>query len=1167
MELFSASSFSKTVKDNTRLFQGLLPELIKKLILNSCSDLNQIRLPGKDDVWAPGFDGIVENTKKTLYVCAGRSVWEFGTTSNTLEKINADYEKRTKDSLGIEKCSTEFYLVVPYIWAFNNQGCSISKWEKNHQDSWKGVHIYDASIIVDWINSEPAVCAWLLEQIADEKHMDFSTVSTAWECFSSKTEPHFSSSLFLNGRDNEIDKLFAIWDNSIIRIKADTTIDAYGFCLSAILKDHFLSNTVIVINDSLTYKKLSAECKGKVFLLICRLDCDIISGNKTILCFNKEDLSIKGDIELKPLSKSLFETALKDMKLPDEQVYALYKQTHGNLLSFVRRFPGNAIDCCPKWATLNRIELLIPLLFLRNIDASNTNDQKLVSFLANESFDFVFQKYDMWANLEDTPVKVVESHYILINFEEAWEVFHLTSNAPSFTRFIQVIQAIVTPEKNQLPGVEGLQSDYKIEKHLHSMILNLVCFSNADDSGKCDSVIHSLLNSYSFPFILLEHLPLLVEVSPTTVMDFFKKDINDDQGVVIKCFFDTVYTRFYTDILSALDQLTLYDETRLFACDCLWQLCLLTRNNQFAYSNTPRESLMNALCLWNPHTLFTVKEKGEILKRYLSINEEYAVDFITDLLLKRTVMSGSYEGIKTNPRTDIFVKDYHDTTNELASLIFKKHIENHYIKGIKKLLREYYRFYVETIEYAANLFNKDKYVFEELVSLNYDCRQMAFNAIKEKELNPYSSVLKKWINITTPSDIIGENGWCFHVYYSHLFFDDDQDSSLNLDSVNDRRAAVLTDLSKKCLPEDLVRLVTCTTDEYQMGVFFARHLNPDLAFAFAKQAFAEKKKNILYGILNETSKKTCILILNDLSKEEQCEALSNLTRKDFFDWLDTPEKEHSFWPHQRMYVYDELVYRKLLKYNPSNLLDYYIFISQDSLLINMERIEEIINTINARGLLCNDQRVIHAFDELSSKMDKEGYYSESLASECSQLYEKGYFRKLPVILQKYYFLHPDILCVQLIKSKDRFCSLSAFEYLLPDYAFSNYPSFAFFVDCFMEKSKTDRMFLYFLGIILGKTKDDEDGCFPHGFVRDALEKYAETDLRHEVLNGKLNARGCHPVDDGTSELELAKKYKCFAKSLEIRYPETAHLLRELSEHYVMSGKQDRLISELGWEAF
>ena len=104
-------------------------------------------------------------------------------------------------------------------------------------------------------------------------------------------------------------------------------------------------------------------------------------------------------------------------------------------------------------------------------------------------------------------------------------------------------------------------------------------------------------------------------------------------------------------------------------------------------------------------------------------------------------------------------------------------------------------------------------------------------------------------------------------------------------------------------------------------------------------------------------------------------------------------------------------------------------------------------------------------------------------------------------------------------------------------------------------------------LILGKTKDDEDGCFPHGFVRDALEKYAETDLRHEVLIGKLNARGCHPVDDGTSELELAKKYKCFAKSLEIRHPETAHLLRELSERYVMSGKQDRLISELGWEAF
>ena len=71
MEIFSGSWFASIVKEQKVQFQELLPELIKKLILNTCSDLNQIRLPGKDDVWAPGFDGIVSNDEKNLFVCEG----------------------------------------------------------------------------------------------------------------------------------------------------------------------------------------------------------------------------------------------------------------------------------------------------------------------------------------------------------------------------------------------------------------------------------------------------------------------------------------------------------------------------------------------------------------------------------------------------------------------------------------------------------------------------------------------------------------------------------------------------------------------------------------------------------------------------------------------------------------------------------------------------------------------------------------------------------------------------------------------------------------------------------------------------------------------------------------------------------------------------------------
>ena len=115
MEIMSASKLDSLSTEKSRLFQELLPELVKRLIIDSSKSLSSIRIPSKDDIWAPGFDGIIENDEKNTYVSSGKSVWEFGTNNDSLTKINDDYEKRTINSLGIDKKETTFYLVIPKI--------------------------------------------------------------------------------------------------------------------------------------------------------------------------------------------------------------------------------------------------------------------------------------------------------------------------------------------------------------------------------------------------------------------------------------------------------------------------------------------------------------------------------------------------------------------------------------------------------------------------------------------------------------------------------------------------------------------------------------------------------------------------------------------------------------------------------------------------------------------------------------------------------------------------------------------------------------------------------------------------------------------------------------------------------------------------------------------
>ena len=46
-----------------------------------------------EDIWAPGFDGVIECDEASIYVISGKSVWEFGTNDAPLKKIESDYQK------------------------------------------------------------------------------------------------------------------------------------------------------------------------------------------------------------------------------------------------------------------------------------------------------------------------------------------------------------------------------------------------------------------------------------------------------------------------------------------------------------------------------------------------------------------------------------------------------------------------------------------------------------------------------------------------------------------------------------------------------------------------------------------------------------------------------------------------------------------------------------------------------------------------------------------------------------------------------------------------------------------------------------------------------------------------------------------------------------------
>ena len=89
MEIIKPRKLAEINDNNKKLFEQLLPELVKRLVLASNTSVSNHRFPSMDDIWAPGYDGVAVCNEETKYVSKGMSVWEFGTSDNSLATARA----------------------------------------------------------------------------------------------------------------------------------------------------------------------------------------------------------------------------------------------------------------------------------------------------------------------------------------------------------------------------------------------------------------------------------------------------------------------------------------------------------------------------------------------------------------------------------------------------------------------------------------------------------------------------------------------------------------------------------------------------------------------------------------------------------------------------------------------------------------------------------------------------------------------------------------------------------------------------------------------------------------------------------------------------------------------------------------------------------------------
>ena len=96
-----------------------------------------------------------------------------------------------------------------------------------------------------------------------------------------------------------------------------------------------------------------------------------------------------------------------------------------------------------------------------------------------------------------------------------------------------------------------------------------------------------------------------------------------------------------------------------------------------------------------------------------------------------------------------------------------------------------------------------------------------------------------------------------------------------------------------------------------------------------------------------------------------------------------------------------------------------------------------------------------------------------------------------------------------------------------------------------------------MGRILSYSPAGNDGLWPVECVRNVFEQPHSESLETEFIIGRKNQRGIHTVTAGEEEKRIAEEYAAMADGLQLLYPQTASIIRRLSDSYRGEAKAER----------
>jgi hypothetical protein len=627
----------------------LFVDLVGNLIRATVADVNNFRFPGQSSGTLRGFDGDLETTKAVSRVPAGKSKWEFGTTSAGKTKAQSDYDKRTLKTP--EHVMTENAFVMLNLHSWDTPQETLVTWlaDRNAEGKWREIHFIDGTVLANWLEEKPAVAARYARNIL-EKAPRNGALSTDefWECYSGSFKPALTEKMLLCGRESEAVQLLQVLSGGPqnFTLAADSAEEVIAFAVAVIrtapeeVRKTLEARTMVVE----TYDAAQFLMGMKDMTFLVWKEAEKLAGplgqkGPTLTAATGQQRKRQGLPLLKRPTASAMAEAMESMNIDRQDGYVL-AQKCGRSLTILRRLhPSAGIEANAEWAHL--AVQLKPALLAGGWSTDSELDKTVVASLAGGT-DYVAVEAQIrqTLNMSDPPFDMVEQVWQVRAAVDAFQHYGHLIDENDLQRLKAAAIRVLGHEVAKPSTEEKFSFSYRAPADYSSWLRDglaytLMLFAAMPDVGGLqlsgttpqryvDDVIRSLPNfAHNHRWILpiLPQLTAVAEAAPIPFLEALEKSLEGQADDALGLFQESNNNNYFFNndsphiyVLWALEVLAWDPKLLLRVTFVLGKLAAIDPNKESKNGNRPLSSLRTIFLAWSPNT------NADLKRRFLAID-------------------------------------------------------------------------------------------------------------------------------------------------------------------------------------------------------------------------------------------------------------------------------------------------------------------------------------------------------------------------------------------------------------------------------------------------------------------------------------------------------------------------------------------------------------------